>query len=119
MKRLISLSIFVVLCISNLFLVGCGLTYEVVEVTATVTEKEYRSSYLQPYTTYYNNQTHIQYRTIPAKHYVTVVYEDVVETFNNSKLYDMVEEGDTIECYLYLGYDDEGILKKKELRLEK
>ena len=119
MKRLISLFMVMVLCISCLLLTGCGLTYEVVEVTATVTEKEYKSSYLQPYTTYINNQVHIQYRTVPAKYYVTVVYEDVVETFNNSSLYNKVEEGDSIEIYLYLGYDDEGVLKEKKLKLDK
>ena len=102
-------------------LMGCSriVTEESVEVTAVVVDKDYRASY----TTYSYVKVGKVTNMIPnvhtERHYVTVEYEDMTETFEDEELYDSVKEGESITVYLYRGYDENGELVRKELKLEK
>ena len=114
------LALVFVFCLA-VTLVGCNLieSEEVVEVTAVVVEKDYRASYTTYYPMKVGKVTTMMPQVHPEKHYVTVQYEDMTEIFEDEDLYDRVEKGEQVEIYLYRGYDKDGVLVRKELRLEK
>ncbi len=115
MKRIILVST-IILCI---LLAGCQkiVEEETFEVTAVVAEKEYKSSYTTYTPMRVGKVTMMSPQFHPAKYNVTIVYEDMAQTFNNQALYEKVSKGDTITVILYHGYNEDRELVKKELLL--
>lgn len=107
MKKKIGLiSLFVV---SMFLFVGCGsYNYKIVEVEATVIEKDFTDSWIQIIST---GKT-----TIPITHSatydVTVQYEHLQATIDNKFFFENVKEGDTVTVHYFEGYDNAGNLKK-------
>lgn len=115
MKRIILVST-IILCI---LLTGCQkiVEEETFEVNAVVTEKDYQGSYTTYIPMRVGKVTMMSPQFHPAKHNVTITYEDISQTFNNEELYEKVSEGDTITVILYHGYNEDRELVKKELLL--
>lgn len=116
MKRFtILLTIFI--CI---FLTGCKqvVIREQIEVTAKVTEKEYKPSSMvlvpiyNPALKTITNAPHFY----PAKYLVTISYEHVSNTFNDEKLFENVNQGDTIQMLLCTDHDKKGNLVEEILQ---
>ena len=121
-RKILCATLFLALVISLVAtLVGCNriVSEEVVEVTAVVLEKEHRASYTTYTPMRVGKVTTMMPQVHPEKHYVTVQFEDMTETFEDEDLYERVKKGDKIEIYLYRGYDENGVLVRKELRMEK
>lgn len=114
MKRFILL-VVIIMCVA---LTGCQIIEkeEKIDVNATVTDMQYRSSYVTMMPIYTGKTTTLIPQTHPARYLVTISYEDVSETFNNRNLYENVKEGDTIQMVLYKGYDKDGNLIKQTLQ---
>lgn len=117
-KIIVCIALFVVFAG---ILMGCSriVTEEIVEVTVVVVEKDYRASYTTYTYVKVGQVTNMIPNRHPEKHYVTVEFEDMTETFEDEDLYDRVKEGESITVFLYRGYDENGVLVRKELRLEK
>lgn len=113
MKRFILL--VVIICVA---LTGCQTIEkeEKIDVNATVTDMQYRSSYVTMMTIYNDKTTTLIPKTHPARYLVTISYENVSETFNDKNLYENVKEGDTIQMVLYNGYDKDDNLIKQTLQ---
>lgn len=114
MKRFI-LFVVIIMCIA---LTGCQTIAreEKIDVNATVTDMQYRSSYVTMMPIYNGKTTTLIPQTHPARYLVTISYEDVSETFNNRNLYENVKKGDTIQMVLYKGYDKDDNLIKQTLQ---
>ncbi len=114
MKRFILL-VVIIMCV---VLTGCQTVEkeEKIDVIATVTDMQYRSSYQTTIPIYNGKTTTFISQTHPARYLVTISYEDVSETFNNRNLYENVKEGDTIQMVLYRGYDKDNNLIKQALQ---
>lgn len=114
MKRFILL-IVMIMCVS---LTGCQTIEkeEKIDVNATVTDMQYRSSYVVLIPLYNGKTTTYIPQTYPARYLVTISYEDVSETFDDINLYENVKEGDTIQMVLYKGYDKDDNLIKQTLQ---
>ena len=89
---------------------------EKIDVNATVTDIQYRSSYVTMMPIFNGKTTTLIPQTHPARYLVTISYEDVSETFNDRNLYENVKEGDTIQMVLYKGYDKDDNLIKQTLQ---
>lgn len=115
MKRFI-LVITIVMCI---FITGCQSIdkEEEIEVTATVTEMRYKSSYTTFIPIFNGKSTTLMPQFHPERYLVTVAYDDLSKTFNNESLYNKVKEGDEVQLILYNGYDKDGNLVIQDLRL--
>lgn len=115
MKRFILL-VVIIMCVA---LTGCQTTEkeEKIDVNATVTDMQYQSSYVTMIPIFNGKTTTLIPQTHPARYLVTISYEDVSETFDNSTLYENVKEGDTIQMVLYKGYDKDDNLIKQTLQL--
>lgn len=90
------------------------------EITATVTDRRYESSYVTMITI---NTCPVP-QSYPERYLVTTSYEDVSgpvrTTFNDRKLYETVKKGDTVQMILYKAYDKEGnLVGEPELRFPK
>lgn len=114
MKRFILL-VVIIMCVA---LTGCLAIEkeEKIDVNATVTDIQYRSSYVTMTPIFNGKTTTIIPQTHPACYLVTISYEDVSETFNDRNLYENVKEGDTIQMVLYKGYDKDDNLIKQTLQ---
>ena len=115
MKRLL-LCVVIIICVT---FTGCQKVEreEKTTVTATVTEVQYRSAYVTPRVIYTGKSTITTTQVHPSRHLVTITYEDLSETFNNSDLYEKVEEGQSIQMILYKGYDKDDKLIEEKLML--
>lgn len=115
MKRFILFVVIIMMCVA---LTGCQTIEkeEKIDVNATVTDMQYRSSYVTMMPIYNGQTTIILPQTYPARYLVTISYEDVSKTFNDINLYENVKEGDTIQMVLYNGYDKDGNLIKQTLQ---
>ena len=84
MKRFILL-VVIIMCIA---LTGCQTIEkeEKIDVNATVTDMQYRSSYVTFLPIYNGKTTTLIPQTHPARYLVTISYEDVSETFNDRNL---------------------------------
>lgn len=117
MKRLTSL-LLIIIC---LCLTGCQSikSQKKFEVSATVSEKLYKSSYTT-FITIYNSQTKST-TPIPIIHpeqyFVTITYKDISETFDSKSLYLSVKEEDKINMILINYYDGKDNLVKQTLKL--
>ena len=105
----------IIMCVA---LTGCQTIEkeEKIDVNATVTDIQYRSSYVTMMPIYNGKTTTLIPQTHPARYLVTISYEDVSETFNDRNLYENVKEGDTIQMVLYKGYDKDDNLIKQTLQ---
>lgn len=108
MKRFTAL-LAIIMCV---VLTGCqsDIVREKIEVSAIVTEKQYKDSYFR-----YNPALKMPQR-VSAKYLVTISYEDISETFVFKSLYESVEEGDSIHMILCKDYDENGRLIKQTLQ---
>ena len=115
MKRLITF-LTIILCV---ILTGCNPVdaEEKLEVTATVTDMQYKDSYITMMPVYTGEFVTFVSQTHPAQYLVTICYEDVSETFNNKSLYERVKKDDTLQMILYKGYDKDNNLIKQYLSL--
>lgn len=112
-----SITLIVVLFTCLFMLAGCQNVVEEQseEVTATVTDIHKHSSYI---TYYYSPATKTMLpQSHPARYHVTITYEDLSQEFNNRNLYDSVSVGDTIQVILYKGWNSDGELVVRELRI--
>lgn len=101
--------LLLIIMLSLTMFVGCGsYNYKIVEVEATVIEKDFTDSWIQIIST---GKT-----TIPITHSatydVTVQYENLQATIDNKFFFENVEEGDTVTVHYFEGYDNAGNLKK-------
>lgn len=114
MKRFILL-VVIIMCVA---LTGCQTVEkeEKIDVNATVTDMQYRSSYVTMVPIKSGKIRTFVPQTHPARYLVTISYEDVSKTFNNRDLYENVKEGDTIQMVLYRGYDKDDNLIKQTLQ---
>lgn len=115
MKRFIAL-----LIISCTLLTGCHqYVYKCTKVTGTVTSMEHKDSELvsELYHDVATRTLRTRERTEPEHNYVTVSYEDIVETFDNSELFDTLKVGDSIELNLCQTFDEDNNLVYEELEL--
>lgn len=114
MKRVISFILITVMCMA---FSSCQhiVTEECTDVMATVTEKEYKDSYVTMVPVYNGKTTTLRPQHHPSKYYITITYEGVTKRVNSKNLYESVKEGDSIQMILYKGYDEEGNLVKQEL----
>lgn len=119
MKRII---VSTIVCALMAFVfAGCArvVSEDVTEVTAEVIEMEYKRSYTTYIPLRVGKTTVMSPQYHSAKHYVTIRFEDITETFDDEELYDRVKEGDQITAYFYRGYDKAGELVRTKLKLEK
>jgi len=63
----------------------------------------------------YVSDTSFIQQWFPESNLVTVSYDDISATFDNKEVYEIVEEGDTIQVVLHQTYDKNGNLKKRSL----
>ena len=82
-------------------------------VEATVIDREYHEGYTTVIPIW--NGKFFMFVPVenPEEYLVTIVYEDVSQTFDDSDLYHRVKEGDTIQMELYICYLDDEIVEKK------
>lgn len=116
MKRLILLLIIICFCLTGCESIKLQKEFE---VSATVSEKVYTSSYTT-FITIYNSQTKstsLIPLTYPEKYLITITYKDISETFDSKSLYLSVKEGDTINMVLCNYYDWDDNLVKQTLQL--
>ena len=117
MKRLTSLLLIIIcLCLTVCQSIKSQKKFE---VSATVSEKLYKSSYTT-FITIYNSQT--KSTTLipiihPEQYFVTITYKDISETFDSKSLYLSVKEEDKINMILINYYDGEDNLVKQTLKL--
>lgn len=116
MKRFtILLTIFI--CI---FLAGCKqvVVRDQIEVTATVTEKSYTPSYTSFVSIYHPTLKTITLSPIihSEKHLITISYKHISNTFDDKKLYENVNQGDSIQMILYKDHDKLGQLVDETLQ---
>ncbi len=116
MKRLVLL-VAIILCIG---LTGCQEEYleKTEEVTATVTEKEYKSSYTTSSVISTGKTIIVVPQRHPARYLVTVEYKSVSNTFDDKDLYETLKEGDNINVILET-YTVSGGQTRQELCLPK
>lgn len=117
MKRFIWF-IAIIMCV---VFVSCQLATveEKVEVSATITEMEYKASYVYFLPTYNSatKTTTIISQPHPAQYLVTITYENITQTFDDKDLYESVQKGDTIQIILCNYYDKDNNLLEQELKL--
>lgn len=103
-RYMIFMTVEIIIC---MILVGCNRVTEKKEqqVVGIVTHREFEEEY---YSTKY---VHV-HRTLvpishhhPAKYLITITYEGIEQTFDNSTLYNKVDVGDSVEVTLVNGYN--------------
>ncbi len=114
MKRFV-LCVVIIICVT---FTGCQKVEreERESVTATVTNVRYRSAYVTQNMIYTGKTMIMTPVSHPAQYLVTITYEDLSKTFDNSDLYEKVEEGQSIQMILYKGYDKDDNLIKETLQ---
>lgn len=119
MKKLLKVIIISIIC-TMLQACNSGLAVEKSTVSATVTNTEYKASYTLYYPRWDFNQkmVTIAQQFVPSEYLVTLSYKDIVQVFNNKKLYNSSQVGDVIEVKLYQYYDKDGTLKEEKLKLK-
>ena len=89
---------------------------EKINVTATVSNMEYSSSYVTICPMFTGKTLICIPQMHPSCYLVTISYENVSETFDDINLYERVKKGYTIQMILYKGYDKESNLIRQTLR---
>ena len=118
MKRFIIMLLTIIMCV---VVTGCRtiVIREKEEVSAIVTEMQYKSSYIT-FISMYNaatKTTTLIPQTHPAKYLVTIAYGGISETFNDKNLYESVKEGENIQMLLCKDYDEDNVLINQTLQL--
>ena len=118
-KFIIAITAAVLVILFVFVIGGCSRveSEEEVKVTAKVVEKNYRGAYTTYIPIKVGKVTTMSPQHHPERYEITVEYEDITETFDSEEWYNLVEEGEEIEVILYLGYDKDGELLKKDLFL--
>ena len=119
MKKLLKVTIISIIC-TMLQACNSGLVVEKSTVSATVTNTEYKASYTLYYPRWDFNQKRatIARQFVPSEYLVILSYKDIVQVFDNKKLYTSSQVGDGIEVKLYQYYDKDGTLKEEKLKLK-
>ena len=117
MKRF-ALLLVIVFCIIT---TGCQqvITREQSEVSATITEVQYKAAYTTSILIYnaalkMSIPTPVQH---DAQYLVTITYEDITQTFDSQTLYENSKAGDTIQVILCKYYDEAGNLIEQSLQI--
>lgn len=114
--------LFLVGIILLLCIVGCSdsdLYQEIEEVTGTVTDLTYEN----PQTVQVLTYDAIQHKSVwvtrikPASYNVTIAYEDISTTIDDSDLYNEVSIGDYVSMILKTTYDSSGEIVDTSLQL--
>lgn len=100
-RYMILITVGIIIC---MILVECNRVSEREEqqVIGTVTQKEYRDEY---YTYVFVRKNIPLKRYHPPKYLVTITYEGIEQTFDDSALYNKVDVGDSVEVTLVNGYN--------------
>lgn len=122
MKQVIIICVVVAIILS-IIAIGyfVALDVEKIEVTAKVTNLEYKKaiSQLIPYHNPSTKTTIVRTQQTPAKYLVTITYEDISVTVNDKYLYNSVQEGDTIQMIYCRYYNKDHVLTMEKLKLPK
>lgn len=115
-----------VLCLASIGVAVFALTLvdklpinqEVTEVTAIVSDKEYKeeSSRLIPIRV--GKITSYNKRNYPEEYLVTVYYNGITDIINNQELYNAVEEGNAVKVFLKTEYNNKQEILNQEFLFE-
>lgn len=94
------------------------LNVEVIEVTAIVSDKEYKEETSSLIPIRVGKVTSYNKRTKPEQYLVTVYYNGITEIIDSKELYNAVEEGDEVKVFLKMEYNKHQALLTQELVFE-
>ena len=91
---------------------------EVIEVTAIVSDKEYKEETSRLIPIRVGKMTSYNKRNYPEEYLVTVYYNGITDIIDNQELYNAVEEGNAVKILLKTEYNNKQQILNQELVFE-